>query len=467
MHRQFATSLQVARGEVVRVWTLYDFHTIPYLFYITHLFRYALGFPLELAGLLGLCLALVKRTQPAIILLGWFFAYFILVGGLHTKPVRYTTPLLPVLTVLGAWFCIWVTQKLQEKRTKPYTYVIPILCVALPTSAYGLALTAIYGKEDSRILAERWIQTNIPPKSHVLSENGGYPTAWMLPKDQYNRQVTDSNYFIVSNKWELYSVQIDFFAKRLHQVEWIVIIEENRMKPFMSVPQKYPIGSEIYAQLKQEALGFQEIRHFKNHPALGITTYETTAQPTLTAFDHPTVRIYRRTPDASPQEILRTRMQAIQTDPQLPDKHILNGVAAFKERRWEAAKNAFESALKLDPEFVLAKLLIGEIYIKHNKEDETQKIWDKINEHRNIDKYAFIGMINAGLEEEGIIYLESIAKMPGADPNLMRLGQPNVYRNCTGLSRKKRPSKCFGQTTQKHLHSHQMSPPHISTRHSS
>ena len=53
--RQFAPSLQVARGEIIRVWTLFDFTTTPYLFYFTHLFRYALGFPLELAGLVGLC----------------------------------------------------------------------------------------------------------------------------------------------------------------------------------------------------------------------------------------------------------------------------------------------------------------------------------------------------------------------------------------------------------------------------
>lgn len=420
--RQFATSLQVARGELIRVWTLYDFNTTPYLFYITHLFRYALGFPLELAGLLGLCLAVAKRTQPAIILLSWFFAYFILVGGLHTKPIRYTTPLLPVLVVLGAWFCIWVTQKWQQTGKKPYAVAIPILFVALPTMAYGLALTAIYGQEDSRIVAQRWVQKNIPENSHVLAENGGFPTAWMLPEDQYNRQVTDSNYFIVTNKWELYSVQVDFFAKRLHQVEWIVLIEENRMAPFISVPKRYPMGSEIYTHLKQEKLGYKEVQHFKNHPLLGLTTHEKTVQPTLTAFDHPTVRVYRRIPSASPQEILQARMKAIQTDPQFPDQHILAGVTAFKEKKWATAKSAFESALKLDPEFVLAKLLIGEIYIKHDQEDSTQQIWTQVNtQQRDITKYAFLGMINAGLEEEGIIYLENIARRPGADPKLKRL----------------------------------------------
>jgi tetratricopeptide (TPR) repeat protein len=417
--RQFASSLQIARGEIIRVWTLYDFHTTPYLFYITHLFRYALGFPLELAGLLGLCLALAKRTQPAIILLSWFIAYFVLVGGLHTKPVRYTTPVLPVLVVFGAWACIWLGQKLQQAWPKPFAPFLPILLVALPTAAYGLTFINIYSQEDSRIVANRWVQQNIPQNSQVLTENGGFPTAWMAPEDKYETNLTSSSYFIVSDKWELYSVQVDYFRKRLENVEWIVIIEENRMKPFMSVPNLYPVGCEIYTRLYNEQLGYKRVAQFKNQPLFNMTSYEKSAEPTLTAFDHPNVLIYRRTQNPSPEEILTTLKQDIQNDPKFPDKNILAGVNAFQQKNWEEAKRAFESALQLDPEFALANLLIGEIYIKHNLTDSTQKIWDRLTDQNvNINKYSFLGLINAGLREEGVIYLENVAKTPGEDPNL-------------------------------------------------
>jgi tetratricopeptide (TPR) repeat protein len=420
--RQFAASLQVARGEIIRVWTLYDFTTTPYLFYFTHLFRYALGFPLELAGLFGLGLALAKRTQPAIILLSWFIAYLLLVGGLHTKPIRYATALLPTLIVFGAWASVWWGQKLKQVWSNPFAAALPVLLVAIPTCVYGITFTAIYGQEDSRIVAQRWIHQNIPQNSHILAENGGFPTAWMVPPEQYQRQVTDSNYFIVSDKWDLYSAQIDFFLKRLKRADWIIVIEENRMKPYMSVPNRYPIGSEIYTRLYQEKLGYERVAQFKNHPLFNITPSDESAEPTLTSFDHPTVFVYHRTQNPAPEEILNTWKQEIQTDPQFVDKNILAGVNAFKQQNWEASKSAFEDALKLDPEFVLAKLLIGELYIKHSLEDSTQKIWDRIiAQNGNINKYAFIGIINAGLKEEGVIYLENIAKRPGADPNLIRL----------------------------------------------
>ncbi|MBT3602436.1 MAG: tetratricopeptide repeat protein [Candidatus Latescibacteria bacterium] len=420
--RQFAASLQVARGEIVRVWTLYDFTTTPYLFYFTHLFRYGLGFPLELVGLLGLGLALVKRTQPAIILLTWFIAYLLLVGGLHTKPIRYATPVLPALVILGAWASVWLGQKLQQIGSQPLAPLIPILFVALPTGAYGIAFTTIYGQEDSRIIAQRWIHNNIRVNSHVLAANGGFPTAWMVPTDTYQRQVTDSNYFIVSDKWELYSQKVEFFLKRIKHAEWVILIEENRMKPFMAVPHKYPIGSEIYTRLHDEKLGFKRVKQFKNAPGFNLTTYDTSAEPTLTAFDHPTVIIYRRNHDPSPEDILNTWKQEVQNDPQFPDQNILAGVQAFKQQNWGEAKSAFQSALNVDPDFALAKLLIGEVYLKKDLPDSTQKIWDRaIAQNGNITKYAFIGMINTGLQEEGIIYLENIAKRPNADPNLIRL----------------------------------------------
>lgn len=419
--RQFAASLQVARGEIVRVWTLYDFTTTPYLFYFTHLFRYALGFPLELAGLLGLGLALTKRTQPAIILFTWFAAYFLLVGGLHTKPIRYTTPLLPSLIVLGAWACIWAGQKLQQSSQKSFVAALPILFVALPTGVYGIALVSIYSQEDSRIEAARWVAQNIPQQNQVLVENGGFPTSWMVPEENYQRETTSSNYFIVADKWELYSLQIDFFLKRLKQTDWIVLIEENRMKPFMAVPDIYPIGSALYTRLAQEKMGYKRVAQFKNNPLFNITTYGKSAAPTLTAFDHPTVLIYRRSQNPSPEDILNTWKQEIQNDTQFPDPSILTGIRAFKQQNWGEAKSAFKQALDLDSNFVLANLLIGETYLKNDLPDSTQKIWDRVTEKRNINKYAFMGMINAGLKEEGVIYLESIAQKPGADPNLIRL----------------------------------------------
>ena len=83
--RRLIPSMQVARGEIVHIWTLFDFSTTPFLFYLTHLLRDALGYPLECAALVGIAITIYKRATTGLILLSWLLPYFLLVGGLHTK----------------------------------------------------------------------------------------------------------------------------------------------------------------------------------------------------------------------------------------------------------------------------------------------------------------------------------------------------------------------------------------------
>jgi tetratricopeptide (TPR) repeat protein len=419
--RYFAASMRVARGEFIRVWTLYDFNTTPFLFYITHLLRYALGTPLEIAGLIGIGLALWKRNKPALLLLGWLIPYFMLVGGLHTKPIRYATPMLPVLTTFAAWVCVHLFYLLRPRSN--LMAALPALIVGLPTLVQGLAITNIYSREDSRIVANRWVEENIPTGTHVLAEHGGFATAWMAPEDRYQRQVTDSSYFIVARDWVLPSSQIKSFQKRLSSADWIILIEENRQKQFISAPDYFPIAATIYARLHHGDLGFESVAQFKNRPHFGPWIWnETDAEPTITAFDHPTVNIYRRKSDSSPDTILEQWIKNIQDNTVQIDSHIATGVRAFHEQNWERARKAFDKALEIQPTFALAHLLIGEIHIKNNDEDSAQNRWNQaIDIAGSITKYSFLGMIEAGLKNEGVIYLEDAAQRPGSDPILKEL----------------------------------------------
>ena len=350
--RSLTSSMRVAQGEIIRVWTLYDLNTTPFLFYITDLFRYALGLPLEIAALTGIFLALLKRNKPALLLLGWLVPYFLLVGGLHTKPVRYATPLLPILVIFAAWACVHIGQALKSQSF--YVTALPALFIALPTLAHGLAFAQIYGREDSRIVASRWIQSHIPHKNHVLAEHGGFPTAWMVPEDQYHRQVTDSTYFIHARDWILPGSQVAFFQNRISDAEWIILIAENRQKQFMSVPNHYPVGSDIYTRLHRGNLGFEQVAQFKNVPQLGSWNFgQNDAEITLSAFDHPTVNIYRRKSDASPVDILDTWIQRIRTQADQPDLHINAGVEAFRREDWDSARKTFEKTIDLHPTFAL------------------------------------------------------------------------------------------------------------------
>ncbi len=174
--RNFLPSVKITKGELIRIWVLYDFATTPYLFYVTHLFRYAMGMPLEIASLCGVALAIWKRQRDWWVLLAWLIPYFLIVGGFHAKPVRYTTPMQPLMAVLAAWACLEAAGWIRERLNQVWVYALPVALVVIPTVAYGIATAGVY-RSSSRFEAAGWIERNIPEGAGVLTERGGYPTS--------------------------------------------------------------------------------------------------------------------------------------------------------------------------------------------------------------------------------------------------------------------------------------------------
>ncbi|MCZ6636106.1 MAG: glycosyltransferase family 39 protein [bacterium] len=410
--RGFLPSMQVARGEVVRIWTLYDFSTTPYLYYITHLFRYALGAPLEIAALVGIFLGLWRREKCFWILLGWVLPYFLLVGGLHTKPIRYVTPLLPPLALLGSWTCVQAVSWLQSYTRLRFVLALPVLLVCLPTFCWGAALIRIYVQEDSRIQAVRWIRDHIPKGSGVLAEQGGFPTAWMVQGDRYDFRDSDASRFIDAKGWSLYRDQIHFYKKKVEGADWILLIEENRMRQFLAVPNDYPIAHTLFRLLGEGKLGFEPVASFRVDPGLwDWQVVEDDIEPTFSAFDHPRVLIYRRRSGTSIEDLLERWKRTVESDRNLTDFYILNGVRAFHHADWDGALSAFEQALKVQPEFALAHLLMGEVYRKKGNRYATEQAWKRATETRGpVTIHSFVGMADAGLKAEAVVHIDDLAR---------------------------------------------------------
>ncbi|MCY3764063.1 MAG: glycosyltransferase family 39 protein [Gemmatimonadetes bacterium] len=410
--RNFLPSMKVAKGEAIRIWGLYDFATTPYLFFFTHLFRYALGTPLEIAALCGVALAVWRRQRGWWILLAWLVPYFIMVGGLHTKPLRYTTAMQPLMSVMGAWACMEATGWIRSRVNMAWVYVLPVALVVIPTAAYGIAASRVY-RSSSRFEAAEWIKRNIPDGAGVLTERGGYPTSWMAPADRYRRKLDEAAWFLHAKGNLPFEAHVEFVQNRLADVNWIVLIEENRMRPFMKVPRRFPIAHTYYRRLAEESLGFERVAQFKVHPEiLGFTYSETDAEPTTTAFDHPTVSVYRRTNEYV-EGILEKWIAEIRNDPALPDRYVSEGVNAYHRRAWRQAENAFKRSLDVKPEFALGRLLLREVYLAEGRIADAQRELRKIVDSR-VTAGIYVGLIHAGLTAQGAQYLARYRKLTAA-----------------------------------------------------
>lgn len=422
--RNFLPSVRITKGELIRIWVLYDFATTPYLFYLTHLFRYAMGMPLEIAALCGVALAIWKRQRDGWVLLAWLIPYFLIVGGFHAKPVRYTTPMQPLMAVLAAWACLEVAGWLRKRVNRAWVYGLPVALVILPTATYGIATSRVY-RSSSRFEAAGWIKRNIPEGAGVLTERGGYPTSWMAPADRYKRKLDEAAWFLSADGNLPYEAHVEFIENRLTGIDWIVVIEENRTLPFKYVQRRFPIAHTYYRRLSEQALGFERVAEFKVAPEiLGFTYSEADAEPTVTGFDHPRVVVYRRT-GTNVRELLDRWKADIRTDPALPDKYVIDGVDAFHRKEWKQAEMAFKRSLRVKPEFALGRLLLREVYLAQGRRADAKRELRRLADS-GLSAGAYVGLIRVGLTERGARYLAKYLELTKAkrknDPVLMQYG---------------------------------------------
>ena len=343
-------SLDVSLGEVVFAWSLYDIGTKPFLFHLTDLLPYSLGLPLFAAAVAGCLLAVILRNRTALVLLSWVIVYFAAVGGHHLKPVRYVLPLLPPLVVLAAWGCALCVRRV---RFRPVAYGVPAIVICASVSI-GLTTWNIYERTDARIEAARWIETHVPGEERVLTEVGGFPTDWMVSPPRRKRAVRAS-YFIHIRNCGTALAQIQHVRRLLEEARWIALVEENRERQFLAAAGSYPVGYGLYARLKSGGLGFSPVARFKTNPGAGpvkfLRPYD---EPTMTAFDHPAVMIYRRDDEAAVEDALAEWEGQNRGD----DRLLIAGAEAIRSGRTEEAKEHLHLFTQRHPDVLVGKFLL-------------------------------------------------------------------------------------------------------------
>ena len=348
-------SLEVSLGEVVFPWSLYDISTAPFLFHLTDLLPYSLGLPLFAAAVAGCLMAVVQRNRTALVLLSWVVVYFAAVGGHHLKPVRYVLPLLPPLVVLAAWACALCVRRV---RFRPVAYGVPAIVISASV-AIGLTTWNIYDRTDARIEASRWIEARIPARERVLTEVGGFPTHWMVSSPRRKRAIRAS-YFIQTKNCGTELAQVQHVRRLLDDVRWIALVEENRERQFLAAAGPYPVGYGLYARLKSGGLGFSPAARFKTNPGTGPVEFSRPYdEPTMTAFDHPTVTIYRRD-DKAAVEVALAEWEGHRNSGD--ERLLLEGAEALRAGRTEEARARLGLYTRRHPDVLVGQFLLGEAY---------------------------------------------------------------------------------------------------------
>ena len=86
----------------------------------------------------------------------------------------------------------------------------------------------------------------------------------------------------------------------LNEADYIVLSSNRLWGSIPRLPMRYPMTTEYYQLLFEGKLGFELAGHFTSFPTIfGIQFDDTWAEEAFSVYDHPEVRIYRKTPEYS------------------------------------------------------------------------------------------------------------------------------------------------------------------------
>ena len=271
--------------------------SIPFLFQITKIYPYTVGvvcLGFSIFGAIITAIKVIKNTGAKrikyLILAGVFFSYFLFNGLLFTKWTRFIHPTIPFVIIFAFLLIDYVTEKIKNPVRKIVSAALVFVLVGA-TIISGSMYFTIYQRSDVRIQATNWAATHLEKNSYILTETGN--TLEVPLKGQYN--IIPFDFYNVDTRPQLYEKLLESISKSDY-----FIIQSRRIYLNHKNKNEYPVAVNFYKSLFSEQLGFTEIQSFESFPQLTVGKFKYTindekSEETWTVFDHPVLKIFKKT----------------------------------------------------------------------------------------------------------------------------------------------------------------------------
>ncbi len=297
----------VAQGKFKVFYTKQFDWSLPILFQVFLILPYSLGF----VSVILLIISLVKlpNTKEFLFLKLSFLLFFFSQAVLYTKWTRFIAPVFP----LGFLLSFVVLSKFKNRWIKILLGVLMFL--------QGFGFFMVYVKEDPRFAASRWMIANIPSRAVILTETANvvdlpvfkspvfyYPNYEYysfnfydldvnpILQVEFKRILARADYIIVPSRRVFLNHTCEY-PRESFVHKFFIVLQKFAFQPGYCEKRKkaYPILNWYYKNLFNGKLGFRLVAEFENYPRfLFIPIIDELAEETVTVFDHPVVRIYKR-----------------------------------------------------------------------------------------------------------------------------------------------------------------------------
>ena len=329
----FATAINWAFNQTLQPWTLKDVNTLLFWDHWFDLWPLIATWPLTLAFTAAIFHVILKRQPWSLLVLAWCAIYFIPIGSMPVKAIRYLVPLLPFMALFTGMLCTAVSGRYRRITQGAVLFLVGHIALS------GLAFSRIYTNEDSRIQAGRWISDNIAVGSRIGLENGAFSMKGMIDSQRHPHTWINTSRLFYLQPYQLCSNQIDYLHRKLSDSEYLVIIDANRAAQFRAVPELFPVIAAFYARLIDGQLGFDLIKRFKVYPELAsVKIIDDKAVPDFLGYDHPAVMVFRRSDVTDTEKAFVDWKRNIRLNTHCPDRGLEKNAATLLDGRIHEAR---------------------------------------------------------------------------------------------------------------------------------
>ncbi len=295
-----------------------------------------------------------RRHLLPVAWIGGMFAYH---SMQFSFTMRYFLPIYPLLTLLAAcglwWVADWAGERGKEgaggkgsrgegeKGSRgAFAFVQKLLrapapllssvayalltAVVIGTMLWGWGFLAIYRRPLSRVEASRWIYANVPAGQVVANEHWDDPLPFSLDGKISFRPAGLYRSLSSSSDGQMQMYNEDTAEKRDLLYRWlneadVIVMSSNRLwGGIPHLPLRFPMTTRYYQLMAEEKLGFELAARFTSFPTIfGIPIDDTGSEEAFTVYDHPEVRIYRKTPAYS-EALARSYLDKVDLESVIP-----------------------------------------------------------------------------------------------------------------------------------------------------
>ena len=172
--------------------------------------------------------------------------------------------------------------------------------VLVTTALYAVAFEHVWVEPNTRMAASEWMVQHVRPGARIANEHwddsvpvGGRAQEFTLLELPVFEPDDDK--------------KLDRLFDVLSQADYYVVSSPRAWKTIGRLPGRFPLMTRFYQELFADKLGFERVASFTSEPELfGVRLDDSSAEEAFWVYDHPPVRIYRRTGPLS-----RARFKAV------------------------------------------------------------------------------------------------------------------------------------------------------------